>query len=144
MGNHCICIATLLLSLTGGMFLLAKTKKDVLGTFFNVVSWFIIVVSLLAMICCGIRCVAGKYCDNRAQCGSHEMMGKGGDGYGGMGTECHQNMNMGMHHGMGCCQQEGCAMNKMSCGHNEDMGMNCCKMEKGKMECVKDSVVIKK
>ena len=144
MGNACICIATLLLSLTGGMFLLAKAKKDSLGIFYNVVAWFIIVLALGTIFCCGIRCVAGRACGSGH---NKEMMRKGGS--------CKEERMM-----QGCCCKKMC-MKKMMCEEmeeheadgkcmmgkmnmqGEEMKMDCCK-GKGKKECVKDSVVIKK
>ena len=130
MGNACICIATLLLSLTGGMFLLAKAKKDSLGIFYNVVAWFIIVLALGTILCCGIRCVAGKRCCGdrhhkemmhgccKEICTKHRM-----------GEEMKENESDGK-----------CMMGKMNM-QGEEMKMECCK---GKKVCVKDSVVIKK
>ena len=50
MGTH-FCIAGLLLSLTAGAFLLAKTKKDNLGVFYKVISWFVMVFSVTALLC---------------------------------------------------------------------------------------------
>jgi hypothetical protein len=40
-----------LIAFTGGMFLLAKTKKELLGVFFKIASYFIICVSLLLILC---------------------------------------------------------------------------------------------
>ena len=62
-----IAIALLLLSLTGGMFLLYKTQKESLGGFFKVIAWLVIVVSLGSMVCCGLRCVMHG-CMQREEC----------------------------------------------------------------------------
>jgi hypothetical protein len=40
-----------LLALVAGMYLLDKTRKESLGKFFGFISWLVICVSLLAMIC---------------------------------------------------------------------------------------------
>lgn len=140
MGNHCICVAALLLALTGGMFLLAKTKKDNLGTFFNVVSWFIIVLSFLVLICCGIRCAAGKACRMKMNCHRNEMMWKEDGDCGRMRGRCQERM---MHEEMENGECEEGMMNKM-CKHSEENEMGCCMMGNAKKMCVKDSVVIKK
>src|SRR5437868_1107335 len=58
MGPMCLCPALLLLSLTGGMFLLAKTKKDNLGIFFKGISWLVITVSLASMAFLAVACLA--------------------------------------------------------------------------------------
>lgn len=145
MGNHAAGIAMLLLSLTGGMFLLAKTKKDGLSMFFTVVSWFVIVASLLAILCCGVRCMA--MCGHRMGCGQgHEMMMGGEKGCRMDEGQCHEKMCMKrrmMHEGMECRMQEGCCMG-MDNNACPDNGMNGCMDGKDKKVCVKDSVVIKK
>jgi len=63
-----IAIALLLLSLTAGAWLLYKTKKENLGTFFKVLAWFVITVSFLSMICCGVRTFCYKYCYGNKEC----------------------------------------------------------------------------
>lgn len=146
MGHICICIAVLLIALTAGMFLLAKTKKDNLGIFYSVASWFVIVVSLGCLLCCGIRSVVSG-CHGGSRCEKEIMINKGGDG-----MQCHK--KMGDHHKMmrmemrgNCCDmKEGC-MNKeeMDCCMNKggDMKMEDCCKKKKEMKCVKDTVIVK-
>jgi hypothetical protein len=54
--GHSTGIAVLLLSLTAGTFLLAKTNKENLGVFYRVLAWFVIVLSIL-LIFFSIICV---------------------------------------------------------------------------------------
>ena len=44
-------ISLSLLALVAGMFLLDKTKKEGLGKFFSFISWLVIVVALLILLC---------------------------------------------------------------------------------------------
>ena len=148
-----ICVALLLLSLSAGMWLLYKSQKENLGTFFKVVAWFVIVVSFCSMICCGLRCVMhgcmrGNECEKMERC----EMGAG---------EC----TMGMHGGMSkrimiCEDDDKCEMGGGKCcgmckegkgeceeGEGEkckEGKMDCCKKGEKKCEMKKDSVVIKK
>jgi hypothetical protein len=165
-------IALMLLSLTAGMFLLYKTKKESLGTFFKIVSWFVIVVSLGSMICCTMRCVFHGC--NKGGCERMEQCGPGGSEECGEGEKC----GMGHHGGMnkrvmifkgegGECEVEcemegkGCCKDKMECSEGkegcEGEKRDCCKKggahecgdggEKKcemKMEMKKDTVVVKK
>jgi len=116
-----ISIALLLLSLTAGMWLLYKTKKETLGTLFKVAGWFVVVVSLLAMLCCGLRCISQckskKECSGVGQCGSSR------------GAEC----------GSGYC------MKSMRFDCTGMTKKECCKGEKeqGDKKMEKDSVVVK-
>jgi hypothetical protein len=146
MGHICVCIATLLLSLTAGMFLLAKTKKDSLGTFHSVISWFVIVLSLGCLLCCGMRAVMHGCCGMREE---REIMMNGGEegmqmcrpGMGGP----HRMMRMEMRGGNCCGMNKECIENEMmedACMQKEgEMKMGeCCKK---KMHCEKDSVIVK-
>src|ERR1700739_59307 len=49
-------ISLIILALTGGMFLLAKTNKDNLSLFFRIISYFIIIGSFLSLVCLTIHC----------------------------------------------------------------------------------------
>jgi len=72
-----ISIALALLSLTGGMLLLAKTNKDALNVFFRIVSWFIIVSSFLTMVCAGMQCLMKMYTKSfHYEMMMHHMPGK--------------------------------------------------------------------
>ena len=44
-------ISLALIAVIAGMFLLAKTKKEGLGLFFKIVSWVVVVVSLIVFLC---------------------------------------------------------------------------------------------
>jgi hypothetical protein len=44
-------IALSLLALVAGMYLLDKTKKEGLGKFYNFISWVVIVISILILLC---------------------------------------------------------------------------------------------
>ena len=148
-----ICIALLLLSLTAGMWLLYKTQKENLNTFFKVVAWFVIVVSFCSMICCTMRSV--MHCAMKQQCkemgmGGCEMgMGKGMCMKGGM--EKHMMMMRGGECEMGgskCCKEgrEECEEGEGECMEGHEGKMDGCKKGKEKcdMKMMKDSVVVKK
>ena len=74
MGHTCIGIAALLLSLTGGMFLLAKTRKEALGLFYKLVAWFIIVLSFGLICCCTLHCMKARHERSQDQAGANERM----------------------------------------------------------------------
>jgi len=157
-----ICISAMLLSLTAGMFLLAKTNKDNLSAFFKVISWAVIVISMLGIVCCSICCVMGRChqdngCnDGRQECGSNEGCEEGMPGM-------HKRMMiMKMKHGYNmeqCKEMQGCEEGQMECEGGEGMSedcckgekMDCCKMKAGKdaacidkVEIKKDTVIVKK
>jgi hypothetical protein len=87
-----IAISFSLLALVAGMYLLDKTKKEGLGNFYNVISWIVIVVSILTLLCsltrgcmrmmdrhhmermerCGPGMMGGDYC--MPMRGHHDMM----------------------------------------------------------------------
>ena len=74
MENILISIAVLLLSLTAGTFLLYKTKKEELGVFFKVVSWFVIVFSILLIFCSLIHCIVARELRMENRFKQNEMM----------------------------------------------------------------------
>jgi len=94
MEQYLIGIAVLLLSVTAGTFLLAKTKKEELGIFYRVIAWFVIVFSLLMIFCSALHCIVCREMrmENRFKqcemfCKEHpEMREEMGMGYG-MGNE---------------------------------------------------------
>ncbi len=167
-----ICISLFLLSFSAGMWLLYKTQKENLGMIFKLAAWFIIVMSLGSMVCCGIHsmkqhCMKEGQCEEKQEC----AMGKGDCKMGGMG-DCKMGMGKGMGecsmgHGRGGCKiiictgDDECEMSR-GCdmeGHDKCEGeggegeckegkMDCCKKGKEKcdmkMEMKKDSVVKKK
>ena len=147
-----ISIALLLLSLTGGTFLLYKTQKENLSTLFKAIAWFVIIMSFGSMICCSVRCVFHG-CRKAYEC--KEM------------KQCEMGMNnceddgegMGMMHGrmkrrmmMMPLGEEGCEMRERGCckesrgeceEKNEEVEkMGCCKKGVQKCEMKKDSVVV--
>lgn len=137
-------IALLLTALTGGMFLLAKTQKDNLNIFFKIISWFVIVLSLGAIICCGIRCAARGCCKEERE-GCHKNMMMRGCEMG--GRECEEMNDCGG--GRNMMFMKKCEMRDMEEGEEECDGKEKseCKMGGGeKKDCCKmkkDSVVIK-
>ena len=130
--------AMLLLALTGGMFLLAKSNKDNLGIFYKIVSWFVIVAAMLALVCCTLHCVMGNCAMKDEKCNKEMMMWRGGNCEDGKMEKCHE---------MKMCRDD-------DNDETEEMGeagkAKCCKpMGDGKdcpmkKEMKKDSVVIKK
>ncbi len=155
-------IALLLMALTGGMFLLAKTNKDNLGAFYRVVAWAVIVISMLCMLCCACCCMMRRHCMmNGGGCGNEMMMQRGcemEENCGGgkcvspiqkqmmIRMQC-QGMEQGCRMHSSCEKEMGCegeAAGECCKGKKED----CCKM-KGEGACIdkvekKDSVVVKK
>ncbi len=110
MGHHAISIAVLLLSLTAGTLLLAKTNKDGLGMYYRVVSWFVMVFSMLLILCSVVRCIAGREHHKKNHERHGNMMWRGGmggmyrggmhrDGIG-MGEMRMEEMRMGEREGM--------------------------------------------
>ena len=104
-----------LLALVAGMYLLDKTKKEGLGSFFSFISWLVIVVSILTLLCAlsrgGMKMRKGhKECEM-------EMCGPGM-----MGGDCCMHMR-GHHGGMmreDCCKGMGGGMMRGGCGEMED------------------------
>ncbi|MFI5164175.1 MAG: hypothetical protein ACHQHP_02890 [Bacteroidia bacterium] len=147
--THIIAAPLLLLSLTAGMWLLYKTQKENLSTFFKVVAWFVVISSICTMLCCAM-CCAMRCCMMRQECRQSERCE-------GMGGECGRGMWMG-HGGMNKriiimrggdddeCEMEGkcCRGGKEECEEGKE---KCCDKDKKcdmKMDMKKDSVVVKK
>ena len=108
-----ISIALSLLALVAGMYLLDKTKKEGLGKFFSFISWLVIVVAILTLLCSlarGGMKMRRHHMEERMEC--HRGMMGGGD--------CC--MPMGGHKGM---MREDCFDEKMGGdkmrGHCGDM-----------------------
>ncbi len=161
--------ALLLLALTAGTFLLAKTKKDGLGLFYKIVSWTVIIVASLALLCCLGRCICKMRCggwERHCETGMQNCMHGGGCGMMGGGNCMMQGgcgmMGGGQMHGGGCgmMMQGGCCgmcggggmmeCHKMKghCEMDDDDDDECCegkgeKCEK-KIEIKKDTVIKKK
>ncbi len=116
-----IAIALLLLSLTAGTWLLYKTQKENLNTFFKVIAWFVIVVSFCSMICCGMHCMM-HCCKSKGECNREQECGMRGEERG------YDHCRMG-HRGM---SERVIIMRGDEEGECEMMGKGCCKE---KMEC---------
>ncbi len=124
-----IACALSLLAIAAGMMLLAQTKKENLGNLYKYVSWFIVIMGFLCIICIGCR--SAMRCCMRGEREGHikMLMMRDGDGcymggqmngYGMMG--CRRGM-MGcgpMMMGGGCCPMGSCRGWKDEC--HEDMG----------------------
>jgi len=133
-----IAIALLLLSLTAGTWLLYKTQKESLGAIFKIIAWFVIVISIGSMVCCGMRCMM-HCCKAKSECSKDEKceMNK---------SECNmesEHCRMG-HRGMGeriiiikgdedgeCEMGRGECRDKMECSEGKE------ECEGGKMDCSK-------
>lgn len=80
-----ISIALSLIALASGIWLLYKTQKENLSILYKVVAWVIIVVALLNVICCGIRCICPcdkiqQGCCVKQSCGVMKGCGMKGKG----------------------------------------------------------------
>ena len=93
-----------LIAIVAGMFLLAQTKKDNLGNLFKYVSYFVVVVGFLCLVCISTRC-----------------MMRGCYGGGGMRGDC-----------MRPCPPEQMRCNEMNEECHKRMKMNCCIDKQGK------------
>ncbi|HEX7415042.1 MAG TPA: hypothetical protein VF411_13440 [Bacteroidia bacterium] len=66
-----------MLSLTVGVWFLYKTQKENLSILYKVAAWFVIIVALLNMACCGMRCM--MHCSKeRGECRMERGM-RGGE-----------------------------------------------------------------
>lgn len=115
-----IAIPLTLLVITGGMFLLAKTQKENLGNLFKYISYFVIVVGFLALLCTtarGVKRMMGGSCMKAEKCMPMQMNCM----QGGMGGCCNQMMmSGGCNHGMmsGCSHEtEKCSKMRKECQH---------------------------
>jgi hypothetical protein len=129
MGQHLISIAALLLSLTAGTFLLAKTKKEDLGVFYKVVAWFVIAFSILLIFCSAVRCIAGRECKMENGCNQGEMMFMGHSGMMRGGEDNENCFSKNRHHREeGEDEEEDCKdMEKCHKGEGREAG--CCKRD---------------
>lgn len=150
-----IAIGLLLLALTAGTFLLYKIQKENLGIFFKIVAWFVIVVSLGCMLCCGMRCLFHG-CRERSECGENrcEMQMKRCGG--GHGCSMRGGMNkriMIINEGEDDCEHDGkcCKAESGECKEKCEGGeeKKCCDKEKGgacvekmEMNTKKDSLTV--
>jgi hypothetical protein len=143
-----ISIALTLLSLTAGVWFLYKTQKENLSILYKVAAWFVIIVALLNMACCGMRCMmhcgkgggeckmerGGGECEKGAEkCGM-----RGGDYYNihtencWMGDkECKTECDNDDENCSTSCDKEG---DDSKCGDKEKQE---CKMKMGETKCEK-------
>ncbi|HXD94708.1 MAG TPA: hypothetical protein VNX01_15990 [Bacteroidia bacterium] len=133
-----ISIALTLLSLIAGVWFLQKTQKENLGMLFKVAAWFVIIVALLNMACCGMRCM-------RHGCGEHRMRGHHG-GECEMGGYERCGMRGGDYYNINA---ENCWMGdkescKTECEEDENDDSKCCDKDKEECKIQKDSVAVKK
>ncbi len=104
-----------LLAILAGTLLLAKTRKEELGKFFNFISWFFIVVGFILFI--GHICKVTHGYKTGHGCCQQEMMMKG----------CPHEMHHGMPGGM-CCppeMQKGCCEKKENCAKSDSLMKTC-------------------
>jgi hypothetical protein len=139
-----IASALALLAIYAGMKLLALTKKEGLGNGFKYISWFIVIMSFLILICVGAHCL--MHCCLR---GEHNMMRtEMRDGNWGNRHMGEMYRHDGMMRDGGCCggmKDGACGDGMGSC--NGAMQDNSCKMGGNMKGCTmekKDSVVVKK
>ncbi|MGP8217542.1 MAG: hypothetical protein ACLQQ4_18380 [Bacteroidia bacterium] len=128
-----------LLVIVAGMKLLAQTQKENLGILYKYVSWFVVIMGFLSLICVGMHCIV-NHCRNAEKCRMENRYGMDDGGYYNMHgcndmMRCNHRMGGGncmMMHG-GCdggmgngscdnmCNGGGCK-DGQSCG---SMGPNC-------------------
>ena len=132
----CVASSLSLLALVAGAFLLAKTRKDELGTAFKWLSYFVIFYSLTIFVCsaahdlascmgCKKACPAMSSCEGNSDCVPRGGS-MGGHGCDGMPATCPM-----MGHGSRC--------EKMSSSECEGMKSHC-SMDKDEDEEKEDSI----
>jgi hypothetical protein len=119
-----------LLALVAGMMLLNQTKKENLNNFYKFVSWFVIVIAFLSILCVGARS-AMRCCPMHREMEMREynMMDRGDMMMGhmrGHGMMGHREMR-----GSGCEMMGGCCNEGGMSGCNEGMGQ----CNEGMSEC---------
>ncbi|MHB8261341.1 MAG: heavy metal-binding domain-containing protein [Bacteroidia bacterium] len=123
-----ISIALTLLSLTAGVWFLYKTQKENLSILYKVAAWFVIIVAILNMACCGVRSMmhCGK---GRGECerGKEKCGMRGGDYYNIHAENCW----MGDKDCKTACDKDNDDKCNMKC--EEDGDSKCC--DKDKEEC---------
>ncbi len=139
--NLYLSIAFTLLALVAGMYLLAKTKAESLGKLFKFISWCVLIVAGLSLLCqlgrgaCRMACRTG-ICTPSENC-MPEMMIEKHVHMNGMKGDC------GMHsgcHEMPACRTGGeeCCSGKQCDEMKESHGKCCDEMEEGGKECNHD------
>jgi len=129
--NIYLSIAFTLLAAVAGMYLLAKTKTEALGKFFKFISWLVIIVAGLSLLCqlgraaCRMICCTDM-CPPSENC-MPDMMEKHGH-MKGMNGDCK------MH--SGCCEmsREECCSGS-HCDEMKGSHGKCCDEMAGEKEC---------
>jgi hypothetical protein len=146
--NFYLSIAFTLLAAVSGMYLLAKTKAESLGKFFKFISWAVIIIAGLSlvcqigraacrMLCCHERCVFSDNCMPGMTMEKVHMNGMNG---------CNE-MTSCRTGGEECCGKHGCNMEGVHgkcCDEMEEQGKECNHDRKnGHMEETADSAKTK-
>lgn len=114
-----------LIAIAAGTFLLAKTKNEALGGFFKFVSWFVILVGFLCIVCIGVRGITHCGFGGKDQCGKQECCKTMG------GADCMRG-------------KAGCDEMMEGRGHHGAMGKECCmKGKDSNKHCKRDSTMMK-
>jgi hypothetical protein len=134
----CLSIAFTLLAAVAGMYLLAKTKAEALGKFFKFISWCVIIVAGISLLCqlgwiaCRMVCCTG-ICPPSENCMPDMMIQKHSQ-MNGMHGEC------SMH--QGCCEMPDCRSGREECSSSrccdemkESHGKCCDEMREGEDGC---------
>lgn len=134
--NLYFAVALTLLAAVAGMYLLAKTRTENLGKLFSIVSYIVIIVAGLSLVCqlgrgaLKMACRTGV-CPPSENCMPGMMMHKEII-MNGMG-ECR--MHSGCREEEECCESRGhCGSMKACCDMDRGHG-DCCKEGEGKHEC---------
>lgn len=118
MNTAFISVGLSLIALAAGMLLMAQTNKENLGIFFKIVSYFIIISSLLNLACTALSCTVKFY-------SKHHFHGEMVHG------KSWKN-DMGDHHGMGKYDHG----KSMSCCDRDCCYMNCCEKDYSNRGCM--------
>ncbi|MFA7381693.1 MAG: hypothetical protein WC150_14640 [Bacteroidia bacterium] len=120
-------ICATLLTIIAAMHLLAKTNKETLGSLFKWVSYMVLTVATLLLVCQLVCAICKMCCHNSCKENSHCGMGMGGDH-----REIMIRKEMHRHGNDKCCKMEKMhgGMDKGEC--RGEAGMDNCE---GKKEC---------
>jgi hypothetical protein len=130
MENIYLSIALTLLAAVSGMYLLAKTKAENLGRFFSFISWCVVLIAGLILICqltrgiLSMACRTG-ICPPSENCMPEMMIDKHVCMHG-MKENCMMHSRCGTEE---CCSGKGCE------GMNKAQGKCCDEMEEGEDGC---------
>lgn len=138
-----ISIALCMLSLTAGVWFLHKVQKENLGILYKIAAWSVIIITILNMACCGMRCCMQRGCGGERECRERMYGGECGRG----GCDEGRSYHGGWGRGMDCCCKDMC---RRSCDEGEgecrrggdcdDEGEGKCCEKEGEGQCKKDTV----